>query len=710
MTEPAMRDTRYAIRNPIWPMVAVLLVAAAFRFVSIGAAPPGWRDDELIEFDMDRRIVEGWRPLFIAEAEGHEPFYHYLHAGTIVLFGENIVGYKWLPFAFGCLSVALTFALARRLFDPRVALLAAALMAVSLWPIMYARFGLRHIGIVPLTLGTFWVLYPVFSTAESAKGAERNIKTGVWQQSHMAFGVQASACGGPSYSSLKAALRQFANVQIKRKFGALHVLGGRIHWGRMLIATLLLAAALMTYFAGRALPLILIGFLVYLLVFERALLRRVWLGTIGAIAVAALIAAPMFVEIARTPGAEKRTEVVGGPLMAALRGDLQPAIATTLGTLGMFTFAGDPESLYNVPNRPVFDWLTGAAFYLGVLLCLVRLKRIGGGFALVWLAVGIAPAFVSLPAASFSHTIAAQPVIYMLAAYGAVGAVSWLHDTVAGRHAAIGRLVTLSWVVLNAFLTTRDYFGTWANDPFVRFQYHAPTRDLARWLDQHPEVTSVAVGTHPNYLWLDPLALELDLAREDVKARWFNPERALIFLPEGKLILSPMQSPGSDVKRMLDLTSIRQQVLKPNSTAAFDVYDTFELNERALVPWATFDGVLGLVVSGLKRAPHPGEPATFGSNWVILQTYSSSPLKSFVHILDDQGQVVSGEDRLDVNLSTLLPGDVIYQYSHLSLPADLAPGRYPVEVGWYHAETGERLRLPDGSDRFLLDPIEVPTP
>src|SRR3990170_1980805 len=157
----------YSMAYRLFPMIIVLLAAAVFRFAAIDAAPPGWRDDELIEFDMDRRIVQGWRPLFIPEAEGHEPVYHYLHAGTIALFGENIIGYKWLPFAFGLLSVALTYALARRMFDSRSALLAAALMAVSFWPVMYARLGLRHIGIVPLMLGAFLFLW-MGSTAESA--------------------------------------------------------------------------------------------------------------------------------------------------------------------------------------------------------------------------------------------------------------------------------------------------------------------------------------------------------------------------------------------------------------------------------------------------------------------------------------------------------------------------------------------------------------
>ena len=154
----------------------------------------------------------------------------------------------------------------------------------------------------------------------------------------------------------------------------------------------------------------------YLLIFQRSIFKRVWWRYLLAIGIAALIALPMFIEISRTPGGEKRTEVVGGPLIELRKGNVQPAIDTTLGTLGMFTFAGDPEWLYNVENRPVFDWITGLFFYLGVMVCLIRLKRVESGFALVWLIVGIAPAFVSIPAASFSHTVAALPVVYMLAA------------------------------------------------------------------------------------------------------------------------------------------------------------------------------------------------------------------------------------------------------------------------------------------------------
>ena len=70
----------------------------------------------------------------------------------------------------------------------------------------------------------------------------------------------------------------------------------------------------------------------------------------------------------------------------------------------------------------------------------------------------------------------------------------------------------------------------------------------------------------------------------------------------------------------------------------------------------------------------------------------------------------AGVDREDLNFSTLSVGDAFWQVSQLTLPANLTPGSYPVEVGWYNPETGERLKRDDGSDRFLLTPLEVIAP
>ncbi|CAG0933004.1 hypothetical protein TFLX_02846 [Thermoflexales bacterium] len=666
MSQSVIQNPSSKTLPPLWWLVGILLLAAAFRFLAVDSAPPGWRDDELIEFNMDRRIADGWRPLFITEAEGHEPVYHYLHAGTILLFGDNIIGYKWLPLTCGLLTIALTYALAKKMFGVRVALLAAALLAVSFWPIMYSRFGVRHIGVLPWMLGAFYLLYP---------------------------------------SAPTPALPQFSGkgAQLPRPFR--ERVGGE---GRFILAGIFLAAALLTYFAGRALPLILIGFLIYLLVFKRAVLRQVWWHYLLAVGVAVLIALPMFIEIANTPGGEKRTEVVGGPLIALRQGDLQPAIETTLGTLGMFTFAGDPEWLYNVAQRPVFDWLTGTFFYLGVLICLVRLKRSESGFALAWLIVGLAPAFVSIPAASFSHTIAALPIVYVLTAYGVVEIVDKLASRQGNKRLALSTflLVSLFVVGLGAWLTTRDYFGTWANEYIVRFQYHAPTREVARWLNQHLEITDVAVGTNQYQLVLDPLALQLDMPR-DIPASWFNAETALVHSHAGPTIFTALQMPGGEVRQILSNTA-QLQYAQPD----FEVYSFQPPGPRPPPLGGTFDRG-GLVLRSIDSLPDqvkPGDVLTWRTYWLIDPPLSQPRLKIFLHVLNDKGEVVSGDDREDLNISTLSAGDGFWQVSQLMLPNDLPLGQYQVEVGWYNPETDERLKRVDGSDQLLLPPLEVIAP
>jgi hypothetical protein len=48
-------------------------------------------------------------------------------------------------------------------------------------------------------------------------------------------------------------------------------------------------------------------------------------------------------------------------------------------------------------------------------------------------------------------------------------------------------------------------------------------------------------------------------------------------------------------------------------------------------------------------------------------------------------------------------GEVIDDDYAITLPAGLGAGEYPLEVGVYEPRTGERLRLPNGDNRLILD-------
>ena len=69
-----------------------------------------------------------------------------------------------------------------------------------------------------------------------------------------------------------------------------------------------------------------------------------------------------------------------------------------------------------------------------------------------------------------------------------------------------------------------------------------------------------------------------------------------------------------------------------------------------------------------------------------------APLQMFVHVLDADGNIVAQADRLDASAADWRSGDLIAQVHHLQGTQPLAAGQiYPVEVGLYNRDTGERL-------------------
>jgi 4-amino-4-deoxy-L-arabinose transferase-like glycosyltransferase len=614
----------------LWMAAVVLLLAAAFRLVDITGAPPGWRDDELLDVMMNSRIGRDFHPLYFAEQEGHEPFQHYLVPVIYGLMGKNLVSHRWLEAMAGILSVALAFPLGRRLFDRRVATLGAALLAVGFWPIMYARFGLRHIVLVPLVM---LVAYALLRALDE---------------------------------------------------------GARRRW--VLVAGAALGAGLLTYYAARVMPAIVAGWGVYLWLVARH--KHGALAAVGSLAVGGLLALPMFLAIAQLPGGEDRLRVVGAPLVELLAGRPALAVETTLGTLGMFTFAGDPEWLYNVAGMPVFDWATGLLFYAGVARSLWRWRRPPEALALFWLLGGLAPAFLSVPAASLGHTIVAQPVVYLLAAAGAV----WLGDLVFRRNPARIAGVAVALVLLNAGLTVNAYWGQWNSHPWVRFFYHADVHDAAGWLNSQPQINDVAISSRVTQQVIDQVALELDLKRP-VRPRWFDPDGALVW-PAGSdtLILTSAAPLNPALADLLDSYPVVHVEPAPRGRVAFEVYRT----SPPPVPRSTdarFEGGLAL------RHWEAAEVADgiVVRTWWDVEGDELPVVKQFLHLLQG-GATAAGNDRFDAYAPSLFVGDLVVQQTHIVAP----PGDYVIVVGLYDPTTHRRWTLAgSGEDHLVLGRVVI---
>jgi hypothetical protein len=84
---------------------------------------------------------------------------------------------------------------------------------------------------------------------------------------------------------------------------------------------------------------------------------------------------------------------------------------------------------------------------------------------------------------------------------------------------------------------------------------------------------------------------------------------------------------------------------------------------------------------------------------------------SFAHLLDAEGRYLAGWDGLTAPATCWQWGDLIVQRYNIPLPADLAPGSYRVEVGWYDRESLQRwICYVDGQpagDRALLPAVEI---
>jgi hypothetical protein len=643
-------------------LTAILLLTALARFPALDRVPPGWRDDELIEIGMDTRIQQGWRPLYIREAEGHEPLYHYLHAGTLTLFGHNTYGYRWLPAAFGTLSTALLVALAWRLFGFNVATLSGALYGVGLWPVFYSRFGVRHIGVMPFILLALFAL------------------------------VRISGLRPPTY-----ALRPSTS-------GSLRV---------GLLAGAAIGLGLYVYYAAWVMPAVVVALAVYLLVFDRPRFRQAWPGLALALVVAGVIFAPMGWELAHGPRVT-RIEVTGAPLRALFNGDPLPVIQTTLGTLGMFTFAGDPEWLYNLSGLPVFDWITGVLFYLGLVICLLRLRDARYGFVLVWLILGLAPAFISIPPASFSHTLAAQGAVYLIPAIGLIELSKskfQISTQLASTRNFKARTIHLIFVLLvawTAFYTVRFYFGQWPNEWWTRFLYHADTHDLARWLDSQSEGDDIAISTTSNELALEPRALSFDLQRRDIAPRFFDPEWALVF-PQGggqRIVLTSYPPMNPSFEPVFQSTPIAEYDNPATKQPVFHVYRDMAApgSRGSATDNAPQVGALTLVSYTVAVAPPSGGEGILLTTWRVDGPLAD-PLKLFVHLLDADGQVIGNGDRLDVSVASLRSGDVFIQRNPLPRPADAVCAPCRIELGLYNPVTNERLPMSIGDHIGL--PVEM---
>ncbi len=152
-------------------LLAIIALGAFFYFYRLDQTPAEMTGDHAEKLlDVNDIVAQGMRPIFFHRNTGREPFQFYATA-AYADWADRPVNYltlKTITALLGLLVVPLTFFLARELFDDKIALIAAALVAVSHWPVIIARVGLRF----PLT--PFFVAPTLFFLFRALKTKRRN--------------------------------------------------------------------------------------------------------------------------------------------------------------------------------------------------------------------------------------------------------------------------------------------------------------------------------------------------------------------------------------------------------------------------------------------------------------------------------------------------------------------------------------------------------
>ncbi|MCA9968766.1 MAG: glycosyltransferase family 39 protein, partial [Anaerolineales bacterium] len=432
-------------------LAAILALALGLRLFRLGSVPVGINGDELFNAIDAAQIGPGNWPVYFPGNQGREALFLYLMAAAMALFGRSVIAFRLPAALLGGGTVLLGYLLGRDLFSRRVGLLAAAFTAVSLWPLMHSRWGLRAVSLTFCTgLALFWL-----------NRALRHGRLRDWALGGLASGL-----------------------------------------------------VLYTYIPGRLFPLVVLAWLGWVAWRQRAALRTQWRGVLLAALLALLVFAPFGGYMLRHQDlVNQRIYSMSAAYRDALDGDFAPLRASVTAVLGMFSFRGDDDWRYHVADQPAFDPLTSLFFVLGAGLSLwfafrpprdvedvpahvqasgsagdLKNRPTGGApaYALLWLWAGamLTPNALLDANPSFLRAAGAILPLYLMLAVGVDAAWRWLPmrlPALARRRRLLPGLVALG-LLLTLARTWHSYFDVWANNATVRDIYQGDLTMMGRFI------------------------------------------------------------------------------------------------------------------------------------------------------------------------------------------------------------------------------------
>ena len=637
----------------LWLTAGILALGAGIRLWALGDLTPGvWYDEAVNAIDA-RLIIQDGFPMFFVGNNGREPLFIYSVAASFKLFGHNTLALRFVSMAAGLLTVAVSFTLVRSIWGVRPALVATALLATSVWPLILSRLGMRT-ALLPLLLSAaiFWLW-----TGLQKRSAWRTTLGGVF------FGLAAY-----SYVAIRVAP---AWVLV---FCLVWLAAWRCSQGLTFARSFVLVGAF-------------------------------WLAS-------SITAAPLAAYFLKDPD-QLTTRVAQESILDAESNQLQAFGNNAVNTLGMLSVRGDPNGRHNLPGRPVFDPTLTLFALIGLAVIVARYRRPESVLALLWLATMFLPGILSRESPHQLRTSGIIPIVYVFPAVGLITAADWIRQVIAPKPAAWGYGLIVLLLIWNIGNSTRAFFIDWAEAQDTADAFQGAQR-IAGKLAGDSGQTSTAIFAAPIYRGEPASSLVFSREVDRLGVRFFSGHHCLAIPSEGQLqYLLTRNTFGSGEFAQSALETHRTSAAVDQNgdewvrVYELDANELLHLQPSRPTPAALGDQftVLGYDLPKIIRA---GE-TTFAR--IYLQVDKPFPRQAyfqfFAHLVNIEDNSTPALFHTDSCIADRYwnPGDRLLIEVPLILNADVEQGTHRLAFGMWNKFDDERLLVRDGAGKPIGDAL-----
>ena len=386
------RDHRWAALAEISILILMTFIAFDLRATNLESYPPDMHGDEseltLVSLDISNH-TDTRLPPFTTGWLDHPTLFNYLQAASMDLFGRTEAGTRMISVLFGTACVPLMYLIGRKVWGRVAGMTSAWLLAVSALHIQFSRRALNNMASTFFLILMMLFIYGIYLDAEKRRESG---STSPW------------------------------------------------NWGWFAGTGLIIGLAQYMYFGSHVLPVI-AGVLLLILLVK----KRISFQQIGILVVACFLAiAPLVYAYTQNPMAfvgrmqgvsvlsENYIQNTMGPNVSFQKTPLLVFGIQLQRNLGFFIRSGDSSNFYT-GNLPQFDIITEILFWLGLAICILRIRHFPEQAAFGWFAIGVLTAgmMTSFPP-NGARLIVPTPSVFLIAGIfaqyclGLLESIRWL--------------------------------------------------------------------------------------------------------------------------------------------------------------------------------------------------------------------------------------------------------------------------------------------